>query len=414
MGWIGLKNRIAAKNSLFVLLVGFAGSLLTLFAIAHPAPAAPEVALALVTGGLETPVHLTHTGDGSGRVFVVEQRGRIKIIENGTLKGIFLDITDRVRSPFSGGGGEEGLLSVAFPPGYGSSADHFYVYYTRENGDNRVSRFSLGPSPDSADPNSEETVLDLAHPTNQNHNGGQLQFGPDGYLYIATGDGGGGGDPAGNAQDPGSLLGKLLRLDVESGDSPYGIPLDNPFIGVGGYQEEIWALGLRNPWRFSFDRQTGDLFLGDVGQGSWEEIDFQPASSPGGENYGWNVLEGFECYSDPTCDDSGMTPPVHAYATHLSGTCAVSGGYVYRGSAYPALAGFYLFADYCSGTIWGLQDQSGSWVNQVLLDTNLNITSFGEDETGELYLTDASTGSVYRIVQMIITNPNYLPVILSD
>lgn len=414
MGWFGLKNRIAGKKSPVFLLAGIAGNLLTLLAIAQSAPAAPVVALALVTGGLEAPVHLTHAGDGSGRIFVVEQRGRIKIIENGVLQGAFLDITDRVRSPFSGGGGEEGLLSVAFPPEYGSSVDHFYVYYTRENGDNRVSRFSLGPGPDSADPNSEETVLDLAHPTHQNHNGGQLQFGPDGYLYIATGDGGGGGDPAGNAQDPGSLLGKVLRLDVESGDSPYGIPPDNPFIGVGGYQEEIWASGLRNPWRFSFDRQTGDLFLGDVGQGSWEEIDFQPASSSGGENYGWNVLEGFVCYSDPTCDDSGMEPPVHVYATHLEGTCAVTGGHVYRGSAYPDLAGIYLFADYCSGTIWGLQDQSGSWVNQVLLNTSLNITSFGEDESGELYLTDASGGSIYRIVQVIITNPNYLPIVVSE
>jgi glucose/arabinose dehydrogenase len=414
MGWIGLENQISGKKSFLVLLAGIAGSLITLFALARPTPAAPKVALALVAGGLDAPVHITHAGDGSGRIFVVEQRGRIKIIKNGIQQGTFLDITDRVRSPFSGGGNEEGLLSVAFPPGYGSSLAHFYVYYTRENGDNRVSRFSLGLSPDSADPNSEETILDLTHPTNQNHNGGQLQFGPDGYLYIATGDGGGGGDPAGNAQNPGSLLGKLLRIDVESGDSPYGVPSDNPFAGAGGYLEEIWALGLRNPWRFSFDRQTGDLYLGDVGQGSWEEIDYQPASSLGGENYGWNILEGFECYTDPTCDDSGLVPPAHVYATHLDGTCAVTGGYVYRGAAYPDLAGIYLFADYCSGVIWSLQNQGGSWVDQVLLDTTLNITTFGEDEAGELYLTDSSTGSLYRIVQAIFTNPNYLPIILTD
>jgi glucose/arabinose dehydrogenase len=318
-----------------------------------------------------------------------------------------------VRSPFSGGGNEEGLLSVAFPPGFGSTVDHFYVYYTRLDGDNRVSRFSVSVNPDIADPESEETIIDLDHPTNQNHNGGQLFFGPDGDLYIGTGDGGGGGDPAGNAQNPASLLGKLLRIDVESGGDPYGIPPDNPFVGVGGYQEEIWALGFRNPWRFSFDRQTGDLYLGDVGQGSWEEIDFQPADSAGGENYGWDILEGFECFEAASCDDAGMTPPVQVYANDGQ-TCAVTGGYPYRGGDFPDLSGLYIYADYCSGMIWGLQDESGSWVNQLLLDTDLDITSFGEDEAGELYLTDVSNGAIYRIVQVIFTNPQYLPVMLSE
>jgi glucose/arabinose dehydrogenase len=362
---------------------------------------------------LEAPVHLTNAGDGSGRMFVVEQRGRIRILVNGYVVGTFLDITDRVRSPFSGGGNEEGLLSVAFPAGYGSTVDHFYVYYTRLDGNNRVARFSVSVNPDIADPGSEEMILDLSHPDHANHNGGQLFFGPDEYLYIGTGDGGGGGDPEGNAQDPGSLLGKLLRIDVESGSSTYDIPPDNPFIGVGGYQEETWALGLRNPWRFSFDRQTGDLYLGDVGQGTWEEIDFQPASSSGGENYGWNVLEGFECFEAASCDETGKTPPVHAYA-NASPTCAVTGGYAYRGAAFPDLSGIYIYADYCAGILWGLQNESGSWVNQLLLDSNLEITSFGEDEAGELYLTDSSGGAVYRIVEVIFTNPHYLPMVSSD
>ncbi len=381
-----------------------------------------------IIGGFESPVHITNAGDGSGRLFVVEQRGRIKIIKNNALLSTFLDITDRVRSPFNLGGSEEGLLSVAFPPGFGTGKPYFYVYYTLQNGNNRVSRFTVGGNPDLADPSSERIILDLAHPTYGNHNGGQLAFGPDGYLYIGTGDGGGGGDPNNNAQNPGSLLGKLLRIDVEptstphnSGDfltylpliannssgpgygQPYLIPPDNPFIGVAGYRDEIWALGLRNPWRFSFDRLTGDLFIGDVGQNTWEEVDYQPAASPGGENYGWNIMEGMQCYNSSTCDSSGLTMPVFTYRTNIDGN-AVTGGYVYRGSSYPGLQGTYFVGDYSSGKIWGLQNIGGLWQNQLLLDTSNNISSFGEDEAGELYFVDISTGDVFQIIETISGN----------
>jgi len=390
---------------------------------AQPGVTWPQISLTQVVAGLEAPVHLTHVGDGSGRLFVIEQRGRILILKNGVIEATFLDISGRVRSPFSTGGSEEGLLSVAFPPDFASGKDYFYVYYTNLDGDNQVSRFYLDSTPNTADPQSEQLILLLNHPRYQNHNGGQLSFGPDGYLYIGTGDGGGGGDPDGNAQDPASLLGKLLRIDVEfrqtqsafgdyltflplsmnnyraiPGDQPYAIPADNPFVGVSGYREEIWALGLRNPWRFSFDRLSGDLFIGDVGQNSWEEIDFQSASSQGGENYGWNIMEGFECYGGGSCDKTGLTLPVFVYQTDVAG-CAVTGGYVYRGQTYPGMQGIYFLGDYCSGKLWGLQPEGNSWSVHEFLDTLYNISSFGEDESGELFLVDRGGGSIYQIVE---------------
>lgn len=370
----------------------------------------PLINLAHIAGGFESPVHITHAGDNSGRLFVVEQRGRIQELDNG----IFLDISDRVRSPFSGGGNEEGLLSLAFPPGYGFGKDHFYVYYTRTDGNNQVSRFSLSGDPDVADPNSEEPIITLDHPTYSNHNGGQLFFGDDGFLYIGTGDGGGGGDPDKNGQDTNSLLGKLLRIDVEAGVDPYQIPPSNPFVGEPDHRGEIWSLGLRNPWRFSFDRLTGDLYLGDVGQGSWEEVDFQPAGSLGGTNYGWNIKEGLECYNAANCDDQGMTDPVFVYPTHVDGTCSITGGYVYRGQDYPGLYGSYIYGDYCNGNIWGLNNQAGEWANQLLLDTSLSISTFGEDENGELYLADISTGDIYQVVQVMPMESIYIPFISND
>lgn len=370
----------------------------------------PLITLTHIAGGFESPVHITHAGDNSGRLFVVEQRGRIQELDNG----IFLDISDRVRSPFSDGGNEEGLLSLAFPPGYGFGKDHFYVYYTRTDGNNQVSRFSLSGDPDIADPNSEETIITLDHPTYSNHNGGQLFFGDDGFLYISTGDGGGGGDPDKNGQDTNSLLGKLLRIDVEAGVDPYQIPPSNPFVGEPDHRGEIWSLGLRNPWRFSFDRLTGDLYLGDVGQGSWEEVDFQPAGSLGGTNYGWNIKEGLECYNAANCDDQGMTDPVFVYPTHVDGTCSITGGYVYRGQDYPGLYGSYIYGDYCNGNIWGLNNQAGEWANQLLLDTSLSISTFGEDENGELYLADISTGDIYQVVQVMPMESIYIPFISND
>jgi len=381
----------------------------------------PQVAVAPLVSGLSSPVHITNAGDGSGRLFVVERVGNVRIVKNGSLQGTpFLNIQDRVQA-----GGEEGLLSVAFPSDYASKG-YFYVYYTNHDGDNQVSRFYVTANPDLADPASEELILYLNHPINANHNGGQLAFGPDGYLYIGTGDGGGGGDPAGNAQNPASLLGKILRIDVEFAPAvlvdapaaanviylplvmagggapppaePYRIPADNPYINTAGYRGEIWALGLRNPWRYAFDRTTGDLYIGDVGQGSWEEVDFQPASSSGGENYGWNEMEGTHCYLS-NCETNGMTLPVYEYATHVNGSCAVTGGYVYRGATFTGMQGIYVFADYCNGVITGLQRDGNTWQSQLLLDTNLNISTFGEDEAGALYLADIASGTVYQVVE---------------
>lgn len=395
-------------------------------AIAVPDLIWPTISLSKLTGGLNSPVYITHAGDNSGRLFVVEQSGKIRVLINGALQTTpFLDITGRVRSPASGGGNEQGLLSVAFPPGF-SSKKYFYVYYTNHAGNNQVSRFHMSSDPNQADPNSEELILLINHPQFENHNGGQLVFGPDGYLYIGTGDGGSGGDPYGNAQNLGSLLGKILRIDVEmesttivlganrtflpiiladvrsSSMQPYAIPPDNPFVGTAGAKGEIWAYGLRNPWRFSFDRQTQDLYIGDVGQDKIEEVDFQPASSQGGENYGWNILEGTNCYKPA----SGCTPPPNYVApvseynhgTNDSNGCSISGGYVYRGSQFPGLDGIYFYGDFCSGKIWGLQQSGGVWQDQMLLDTAYNITSFGEDQSGDLFAADRN-GGIYQIVE---------------
>jgi len=375
----------------------------------------PAIVIVPLVSGLSSPVHISNAGDGSNRLFVVERVGRIRVVENGVLSVTpFLDIQDRTQST----GGEEGLLSIAFPQDYATHG-YFYVYYTNKNGDNQVSRFHTSANPDLAEPNSEELILYLEHPSHSNHNGGQLAFGQDGYLYIGTGDGGGGGDPDENAQDPASLLGKILRIDVSPAmpggsdviflpilvggnefpaNLSYRIPPDNPFVNVPGYRGEIWALGLRNPWRFSFDRQTGDLFIGDVGQGSWEEVDFQLATSQGGENYGWNEMEGTHCYL-LNCETSGMTLPVYEYPTHVDGSCAVTGGFVYRGLTYDGMQGIYFLGDYCNGVITGLQMDGSIWQNQLLLDTNINISSFGEDESGEVYLADIATGTIYHLIE---------------
>lgn len=377
----------------------------------------PSITLVKEAGGLSQPVHIAHAGDGSGRLFVVEQGGRIRIIKGGVLlTNPFLDITSRVSCC-----GEQGLLSIAFPPDYASKG-YFYVNYTDLSGDTVVARYRISADPDVADPSSEEVILTVDQPYS-NHNGGQLAFGPnDGYLYIGMGDGGSGGDPQNNAQNPASLLGKILRIDVEptqlisgnyiiylpiifSGNNlvhnyNYSIPSSNPYTQTSGYRGEIWALGLRNPWRFSFDRQTGDLYIGDVGQVEREEIDYQPAASTGGENYGWNIMEGSQCYNATSCDTSGLTLPVTEYATHSDGNCAVTGGMVYRGQDYPGMQGIYFYADYCSGQIWGLKYDGAAWQNSPTpFDASFTITSFGEDEEGNLYVTDYSNGNIYMLVE---------------
>lgn len=345
----------------------------------------------LVAGGLNSPVGMAVAGDGSRRLFVLEQAGIIRIIQDGeVLATPFLDIVDQVGS----GGNEQGLLGLAFHPAYPEKG-YFYINYTDRNGDTVIARYSVSPDPNQADRDSQVRLLGVGQPF-PNHNGGVVAFGPDGYLYLGLGDGGSGGDPQGNAQSLDTFLGKILRLDVDAGDS-YGIPPDNPFADVGGLPE-IWAYGLRNPWRFSFDRLNGDLYIGDVGQNAWEEIDFLPAGHPGGANFGWDYREGAHPYEGTPPDDLELIDPVVEYS--LSGAnCAVTGGYVYRGQNLPDFQGVYLYGDFCSGVVWGLlRLPDGSWQNAALFQTGANITSFGQDEAGQIYLVDRQ-GSIYRLAQ---------------
>jgi glucose/arabinose dehydrogenase len=362
----------------------------------------PTIALTEVATGLEAPAHVAHAGDGSGRLFIVEQRGRIRIWRNGTLEPTpFLDITNRVLY-----GGERGLLSVAFPPQF-AEKQYFYVNYTRTNGGpSVVARFFVSSGdPDVAEAASEERLLTVPQPFS-NHNGGQMAFSPvDGYLYIGLGDGGSGNDPLNASQNKTNLLGKILRIGVEPANgASYAVPTNNPFSGNADFRPEIWALGVRNPWRFSFDRLTGDLYVADVGQGEWEEINVQPAESSGGENYGWRIMEGYHCTGLDTCATNGLTMPTWEY-DHTLG-CSVSGGEVYRGKVWSPMYGAYLYADYCSGRIWGLREIGGAWTNVQLLDAPFNVTTFGSDEYGELYLSDYNGGRVLRIDETYVDADN--------
>lgn len=350
--------------------------------------------------GLSQPVKITNAGDE--RLFVVQQSGQIRIVQpDGTVLATpFLDISDRVLA-----GGERGLLGLTFEPG---NTTVFYVNYTlkstnsQQNGDTIIARYRVtGSDPNVADPASEEIVLTVDQPAS-NHNAGDLAFGPDGYLYIPLGDGGGGGDPNENAQDLGELLGKVLRLDV-TGQQTYAIPAGNPYADDGNpnTRAEIWASGLRNPWRFSFDRQTHDIYIADVGQGAWEEIDFQPADSTGGENYGWDCREGAHDYNEneqsPDCTPNGnYVDPIFEYS-HSDG-CSVTGGYVYRGAAYPDLVGHYVLADYCSGKFWTLmRDSQNVWQATAHGKLVNNPSAFGEDQQGELYVASLGDGTIYRV-----------------
>ncbi len=355
-----------------------------------------SLALDPVVDGLDAPLYLTHAGDGSGRRFIVEQGGRIRILgtDDTLAPSPFLDISDRITS-----GGERGLLGLAFHPDFGPGNDRFFVYYTDLDGNEVLSEFRLGLDADAADPDSERILLTMQDFAG-NHNGGWIDFGPrDGFLYVATGDGGGGGDPEGTGQRLDTHLAKILRLDVEGGD-PYGIPEGNPYsAGTRGELPEIWSYGLRNPWRASFDRDTGDLWIGDVGQGSREEINVEPAGSSGGANYGWSVMEGSICFRSESCEQEGLVLPVFDYPRDLGNI--VTGGYVYRGTEFPALQGAYLFADAGSGRVWALDAaqarDTGTADARQLLTVEGAIVSFGEDEDGELYAVDL-TGSVLRVV----------------
>jgi glucose/arabinose dehydrogenase len=359
-----------------------AGALLCLTPIACSAdePALP-VELVPVAEGLERPVFITDAGDGSGRLFIIEQPGRILVLQDGELaEESFLDIVDQVES----GGNEQGLLGLAFHPDFETNG-RFFVNYTRaEDGATVVSEMEAAAGA-GADAASERVLMTIPQPYS-NHNGGMIAFGPDGFLYIGTGDGGSGGDPGNRAQNPDDLLGKMLRIDVDGGE-PYGIPQDNPYAAGGG-RPEIYAIGLRNPWRFSFDPESGDLYAGDVGQNAIEEVDIVER----GGNYGWRLMEGTACYEPSSgCERSELIMPITEYE-HGGWRCSVTGGYVYRGSAAPELAGAYVFGDYCSGEILIWRDGEQS----VLAETDMEIASFGEDADGELYVLDLG-GAVYRM-----------------
>jgi glucose/arabinose dehydrogenase len=354
----------------------------------------PDISLTLVASGFTHPLGITHAGDNSGRIFIIEQGGLVKIIKGGVvLPAPFLDVSGLLKSA----SGEQGLLGIAFPPGYGPAKPYMYIDYTgtQGTGDTVIARFTASANSDVVDPASEQTLLTVVQPFT-NHNGGQIAFGSDGYLYIGLGDGGSGGDPFKNAQNPGVLLGKLLRIDVGAGTGPYTVPGTNPFVGNAAYRPEIWSLGLRNPWRFSFDRVTGDLYIADVGQNSYEEVDYQPASSVGGENYGWNIMEGLHCYNTASCDTMGLTLPLVEY-DHSGGNCSITGGYVYRGAQFPSLQGVYFYGDYCSGRIWGMKRAGTTFSTRLLLDSGMLISTFGEDEAGEIYVADHGAGNIYRI-----------------
>ena len=363
-----------------------------------PLPTGPDaLALEPVADGLASPIGIVHAPDGSGRLYVLEQAGRVRVIEpDGSLRPApFLDLSGRLLS-----GGERGLLGMAFHPDYARNR-RFFVHYSRTgDGATIVSELRAAADGLSADPGSDRRLLQVDQPF-PNHNGGQLAFGPDGYLYIGLGDGGSGGDPFGNAQNTNVLLGKILRLDVDSppsGDREYAIPEDNPFapagVRPGAGLPEVWAYGLRNPWQFSFDPAGGDVYIGDVGQGRWEEINRQPGDSRGGENYGWNVMEGRHCYAGD-CDQAPYVKPIAEYS-HDQG-CSVTGGYVYRGTRQPELVGVYVFGDYCSGLLFTLQVDEGTVTPKVVLESGLSITAFGTDEDGEIYVADLN-GTIQRVV----------------
>jgi glucose/arabinose dehydrogenase len=348
-----------------------------------------HIVLRQISTEVVLPIALAAPPNDSERIYVAEKVGQIQILQNNAVnQSAFLDITDRVRSTAS----EQGLLDFVFDPEYPVNG-FFYVDYTDSRGNTVISRFTA-TDPDFADEGSEEVILQVAQPAG-NHNGGQLAFGPDGYLYIALGDGGLANDAFGNAQNGRTLLGSILRIDVHGG-TPYSIPQDNPFINNPNILDEIWDYGVRNPWRFSFDRLTGDLYIADVGQGQYEEVDFEPAASGGGHNYGWPIMEGVHCFQNVPCDVNAFVPPVTEY-THGEG-CSITGGYVYRGQQFPSMEGIYFFGDYCSGIIWGLlRVDDGTWEVARLLESGLQLSSFGEDHAGELYALDLN-GGLYQIV----------------
>lgn len=361
-----------------------------------PDPATP-VSFQVVASGFTEPTLLTHAGDGSGRIFVAEKPGRIRTLDGG----MFLDISDRViNTGLQGNARELGLLGLAFHPQFATNG-YFYVHYNDLAGDTVISRFQVGPD-GVGDPGSEKVLLTVDQPEDH-FNGGTVIFGPDGYLYIALGSGGSAPEVLANSQDLGSLLGKILRIDVDSSD-PYAIPPDNPYVNNPGARPEIWVYGLRNPWRISFDPATGDAYIAEPGQFAWEWVHFQSAEPngvpPGGVNYGWPIYEGFECFEAETCEPPpDYQPPIFAYPRGQDGGCVIIGGSVYRGAALPTLQGAYFYSDFCSAVVYiAWRDAAGQWQTATLLDLDGLVSSFGTDEAGELYILDISQGLIYQMV----------------
>ena len=356
-------------------------------------PDGTGVAVQEVASGLSFPLYLTAPPGDLARLFVVEKTGAIRIVKDGVLlPDPFLDLSTQVSS-----GSEQGLLGMAFDPDYATTG-RFVVHYTDLGGNTALFRFTVSTDPDRADPASGQVILTAPQPF-ENHNGGQVTFGPDGMLYLGLGDGGSGGDPGNRGQDRTDLLGSILRVDIRTAN-PYTVPPDNPFTAQPDARPEIWSYGLRNPWRFSFDRANGDLYIADVGQSQFEEIDVSPAAGGGGKgvNYGWSIMEGLHCFHDAGCDQTGFTLPVLDY-DHNDG-CSVTGGYVYRGSAIPAIQGHYFYADLCRGWVrsfryaGGVATEPTAWPALVSTGT---IVSFGEDAAGELYILEAG-GRVLKVV----------------
>ena len=365
----------------------------------------PQISLQTFASGFSRPVDIENAGDS--RLFIVEQRGIIHILDSlgNRLPTPFLDIDSRVINS----GNERGLLGLVFHPDYKSNG-YFYVNYMDNSGSSLIARYSVSATnPDQADINSEVILMTVSQPFS-NHNAGDLGFGKDGYLYIGWGDGGSGGDPGNRSQNTNLLLGKMLRIDVDNG-SPYSIPQDNPFVNDPGVLDEIWAIGLRNPWRYSFDRLTGDLYIADVGQNNWEEIDFQPATSSGGENYGWRCYEGTATFNTSGCPPANtLEDPIFEYANSNQFGCSVTGGFVYRGARYSAMFGHYLFTDYCSGRWWSLKrDMNGNWVSTDLANlSNFEYSSLGENHFGELFVAGHGTGNIFQIVDTSCTPVAYI------
>lgn len=352
----------------------------------------PLVRPELVVAGIGQPTGIVSTSDATdSRLFVLEQGGFIRII-NAARKLVekpFLDISAKVAP-----GGEMGLLGLVFHPQYKENG-YFYVNYVDKNQNTIIARYTVSADANTADPASEKILFTLKQPY-ANHNGGDLVFGPDGYLYIALGDGGSGGDPENRAQNKSEYFGKILRIDVNKGD-PYSIPSTNPFVDEAGTKPEIWALGLRNPWRISFDKKTGDLYIADVGQGELEEVNVQKSTSKGGENYGWRCYEGKQAYKLDGCkSNSEYVMPVLEY-DHKQDRCSITGGYVYRGEKYPALVGKYFYGDYCNGQLFYANNKNNTWTNTLVATTPYLISTFGQGSDGELYFADFKTGSIYHL-----------------